>query len=84
MLSHQAMADALIQGAAALLSHTITTYARHQDSWWGRAPFGWVHLTDPEACAALDSCAQKLAAADAAAHLHPHRAHPAQLAGGAR
>ena len=81
MLDHTTMARALAEGAASHLSQTITKYVRYQHAWWGKAPFGWVKLTDSQACAGLDAFATKLAAADAAVRIASERSQPVQVAG---
>lgn len=80
MLDHATMGRALLDGAASYLSQTITKFIRYQHAWWGKAPFGWVKLTDRQACAGLDAFAAKLAAADAAVRASAERAHPVQSA----
>jgi len=81
MLDHTTMARALAEGVASHLSQTITKFVRHQHAWWGKAPFGWVKLTDRQVCERLDAFATKLAAADAAVHASTARSHPVQVAG---
>jgi hypothetical protein len=78
MLDHATMARALAEGAASYLSQTITKFIRYRHAWWGRAPFGWVKLTDHRACDGLDAFAAKLAAADEAVRASAKRAHPVQ------
>lgn len=78
MLDHATMARALDEGAARYLSQTITKFIRYRHAWWGKAPFGWVKLTDRQACAGLDAFAAKLAAADEAVRASARRADSVQ------
>jgi hypothetical protein len=85
MLDHATMVRALVEGTASHLSQTITKFIRYRQAWWGRAPFGWVKLTDQQACAGLDAFAAKLAAADVAVQASSaERAHSVQPAAEAR
>ncbi len=85
MLDYATMAVALDEGAARHLSQTIDKFVRYQNAWWGMASFGWVKLTDRQACEGLDTAVAKLADADAAVQRSAARARPVvQPAGEAR